>query len=180
MAAGFSAGVYKLEESKGITEQLEDGGIHLSTIDTAIWSYSHFDHTGDMSKCPNSTNLVIDPGTVTSTYPQNPNADFAGRNVEELDFSSSKLSFSGLKVHRLLQGQKPPFAGYPSTSPRVLPNFVEKIATFKADPNIFVVISDDISFRGSIPLFPESLDDWKRKDLKENLTFWNKKPRHVH
>ncbi|KAJ7646926.1 beta-lactamase-like protein [Roridomyces roridus] len=101
IAEMFAAGIYQLDDNKDITEVLQQAGINLTSIDTVIWSHSHFDHTGDMSKFPNTTKLVIGPGTDTSTYPTDPNAvhlesDFAGHNLTELDFTDSKLVFSGL------------------------------------------------------------------------------------
>ncbi|KAJ7771585.1 beta-lactamase-like protein [Mycena metata] len=97
----FASGVYSAEPFKPITDLLEEGGIPLDSIETVIWSHAHFDHFGDMSKFPNTTGLVIGPGTNTSLYPEFPNSalqasDFAGRNVTELDFNQTDLTFSGL------------------------------------------------------------------------------------
>ncbi|KAJ7266250.1 hypothetical protein C8J57DRAFT_1619594 [Mycena rebaudengoi] len=77
--------------------------ISLSTIDSVIWSHSHFDHIGDMSKFPNSTGLIIGSETDTRTYPDFPNAtlqvsDLAGREVTKIDFGAANLTFSGLKA----------------------------------------------------------------------------------
>jgi hypothetical protein len=87
-----------VEPFRGITELLEDGGIPLDSIETVIWrlvmrrkswlfiyiffSHSHFDHIGDMSKFPNTTSLVVGPGTNRSLYPEFPDgalqaSDFA-------------------------------------------------------------------------------------------------------
>ncbi|KAJ7642703.1 beta-lactamase-like protein [Mycena polygramma] len=49
---------------------------------------------------------------------------------------------------------------------------LEKLATFDADPNIFVVVAHDISLRDSIPYFPESLNSWKANHLKDK-TVWS-------
>ncbi|KAJ7043754.1 hypothetical protein C8F04DRAFT_943406 [Mycena alexandri] len=49
---------------------------------------------------------------------------------------------------------------------------VDKLASFDADPDIFVVISHDISLRTAIPYFPASLNDWKAKQLKTK-TVWS-------
>ncbi|KAJ6515092.1 beta-lactamase-like protein [Mycena vitilis] len=49
---------------------------------------------------------------------------------------------------------------------------LEKLATFDADPDIFVVVAHDISLRDSIPYFPESLNNWKADHLKEK-TVWS-------
>ncbi|KAJ7642783.1 beta-lactamase-like protein [Mycena polygramma] len=99
----FSSGIAQVDAPKGIHELLEDGGISLSSIDSVIWSHAHFDHTGDMSKFPNTTGLVIGSETDTATYPQSPNAslqasDFAGREVTKIDFATANLTFSGMKA----------------------------------------------------------------------------------
>jgi hypothetical protein len=49
---------------------------------------------------------------------------------------------------------------------------LEKLATFDADEDIFVMVAHDISLISSIPYFPESLNDWKASHLKER-TVWN-------
>ncbi|KAJ7182293.1 beta-lactamase-like protein [Mycena crocata] len=97
----FESAVYTAEPFKDITELLEAGGIPLSSINTVIWSHAHFDHIGDMSLFPNSTDLVIGPGTNRSLYPESPDAqlrssDFAGHKVLELNFKTAALTFSGL------------------------------------------------------------------------------------
>ncbi|KAJ7137331.1 beta-lactamase-like protein [Mycena crocata] len=101
IASGFASGEYHVDPFKGITELLEDGGISLDTIDAVVWSHSHFDHIGDMSKFPNSTKLVIGPATNRSTYPEFPDAelqdsDLAGHEIIELNFDHANLTFSGL------------------------------------------------------------------------------------
>ncbi|KAJ6508322.1 hypothetical protein C8R45DRAFT_967045 [Mycena sanguinolenta] len=49
---------------------------------------------------------------------------------------------------------------------------LEKLATFDADPNIFVVVAHDISLRETISYFPAYLNDWKKSGLKEQ-TVWS-------
>ncbi|KAJ7722302.1 beta-lactamase-like protein [Mycena maculata] len=96
----FKTGVYSAAPFKDITELLNEGGIPLDSIETVIWSHSHFDHIGDMSRFPNTTNLVIGPGTNRSLYPEFSDAalqasDFAGHKVTELDFDGTNLTLSG-------------------------------------------------------------------------------------
>ncbi|KAF7356511.1 Metallo-beta-lactamase superfamily protein [Mycena venus] len=103
VASFFTSGGVLLEQSKDITELLQDGGISLASIDEVIWSHVHFDHIGDMSKFPNSTGLVIGSETDTTTYPEFPNAtlqtsDFAGHKVTKIDFAAANLTFSGMKA----------------------------------------------------------------------------------
>ncbi|KAJ7445439.1 beta-lactamase-like protein [Mycena latifolia] len=265
LAAFFSSGLAKLNEPKGITELLEDGGIALASINTVVWSHSHFDHIGKLSV--ESRYLVIGPGTDTATFPDSPNSlvqesDFAGHNVTILNFNTTKLTFSGLKaidffgdgsfylldtpghlpghISALARvtptsfvslggdtfhhaGQARPRPDFQKTFPcpahlleetktsistdffwspksRVgafdmrsraqqllaisdLPGSfyadpvtsqvsLEKVATFDADPDFFVVVAHDLSLVSSLPYFPASLSDWKASHLKDN-TVWN-------
>ncbi|KAJ7743686.1 hypothetical protein DFH07DRAFT_964016 [Mycena maculata] len=69
LANYFASGAFSTPVFKGITDLLEEGGITLPTIDT-----------GDMSKFPNSTNLVFGNGTDIATYPETPTASLHGIN----------------------------------------------------------------------------------------------------
>ncbi|KAJ7170485.1 beta-lactamase-like protein [Mycena crocata] len=267
IASFFTSGIAHLDSPKDITELLQEGGITLASIDAVIWSHSHFDHIGDMSRFPNSTRLIIGPGTNTETYPESPSAalqtsDFAGHNVTELDFAGTNLTFSSLKAIDYfgdgsfyllntpghLPGHITGLARVTPTSfislggdtfhhageARPRPQFqktypcpahlleetkssistdyfwspgsreeafdmqsrsqqllavsdladsfyadpvtsqvsLEKIATFDAHPDFFVVIAHDRSLITSLPYFPASLNDWKSSHLKER-TVWN-------
>ncbi|KAG7094419.1 hypothetical protein E1B28_008019 [Marasmius oreades] len=99
-AAVLSIPGYELHVERDIVEQLQDGGVDLDSIQAVIWSHTHLDHTGDMSKWPSSTKLVIGPGSDRRGYPTVPDAvlldsDFAGRQVEELSFTDSSLKVAG-------------------------------------------------------------------------------------
>ncbi|KAJ7654497.1 beta-lactamase-like protein [Mycena polygramma] len=260
----ITSGFAEVPPHKGIHELLEEGGIPLSSIDAVIWSHSHFDHIGDMSKFPDTTELIIGSETDTATYPQSPNAnlqdsDLAGRQVTKIDFAAANLTFSDLKAidyfgdgSFYLLGTPGHMLGHLTALARVTPTTfialggdtfhhvgearprplfqkhfpcpahlleetkssistdyfwsphshdgafdlpsraqqllalsdlpdsfyadpvtsqvsLEKVATFDADPDIFVVIAHDASLRSHIPYFPESL---KASHLKEK-TVWS-------
>ncbi|KAF2137738.1 uncharacterized protein K452DRAFT_321594 [Aplosporella prunicola CBS 121167] len=88
---------------KGVREILDEGGVDTKAIEAVVWSHWHFDHTGDPSTFEPSTALIVGPGSkerVFPGYPQDPNAHFseadvAGREVRELDFTKT-----GLKIGR--------------------------------------------------------------------------------
>jgi glyoxylase-like metal-dependent hydrolase (beta-lactamase superfamily II) len=71
-------------------------GIRSSDIEAIVWSHSHFDHAGDPSRFPSSTQLVVGPGVKASSwpgYPSNPDgvvldSDATGREVREISFES--------------------------------------------------------------------------------------------
>lgn len=73
--------------------------IRSSDVEGIIWSHNHFDHTGDPSTFPPSTQLVVGPGVKAASwpgYPSKPDAgildtDAAGREVREITFASAEL-----------------------------------------------------------------------------------------
>ncbi|KAL0062508.1 hypothetical protein AAF712_010642 [Marasmius tenuissimus] len=91
----------RLDVERDVVDQLTEGGIDLKSIDTVIWSHTHIDHVGDLSKWPTDTKLVLGAGSDRKGYPTYPDAilldtDFAGREVEEIDFTKSTLKIAGL------------------------------------------------------------------------------------
>ncbi|KAK3940208.1 N-acyl homoserine lactonase AttM [Diplogelasinospora grovesii] len=79
-------------------------GIRTADIEAVIWSHNHFDHIGDMSRFPHSTDLVVGPGVRAASwpgYPSDPNAlvlyaDADGRAVIEISFDGP----NSLKIGR--------------------------------------------------------------------------------
>ncbi|KAF2772845.1 hypothetical protein EJ03DRAFT_324393 [Teratosphaeria nubilosa] len=78
-----------------------DGG----AIESIIWSHHHWDHVGDASTFPHSTNLVVGPGFKKAYLPGYPirkeatllQSDFEGRELREIDFEKES---KGLKIGR--------------------------------------------------------------------------------
>lgn len=95
-----------LNVDAGIDEILTAGGVDLKEIKSAVWSHWHWDHTGDMSKFPSSTEVVVGPGFKESFmpgYPVNANAltvqaDFEGREVREIAFANGFM-IGGFQAH---------------------------------------------------------------------------------
>ncbi|KAJ7692333.1 beta-lactamase-like protein [Mycena olivaceomarginata] len=103
IAEMFKAG-WAMPVERDIVEQLGDEGVDLGSIDSVIWSHTHFDHTGDLSKFPAATRLVFGPSTVLESHAVNPNSsliesDFAGRKLAPLNFEESPLEIGGFKAH---------------------------------------------------------------------------------
>ncbi|KAJ6571763.1 beta-lactamase-like protein [Mycena capillaripes] len=104
MAQAFKAGLMAMPVSKDIVEQLAEDGVDKESISAVIWSHSHADHTGDMSKFPSSTDLVVSKDMVLETHESNPRStliasDFAGRKVVPIDFDAgSSFTIGGLKA----------------------------------------------------------------------------------
>ncbi|KAJ6486901.1 hypothetical protein C8R45DRAFT_996388 [Mycena sanguinolenta] len=103
VAAGVKAGAMRMPVSKDIVEQLAEDGVELGTISAVIWSHSHADHTGDMSKFPASTDLVFSKDLSTETHESNPYShivasDLAGRKLTRLDFNNTSPVVGGFKA----------------------------------------------------------------------------------
>ncbi|KAI0482556.1 beta-lactamase-like protein [Xylariaceae sp. FL0804] len=96
----LNEGGYVVDVPKDVRQILDEGGVDPKSIEAVIWSHWHFDHTGDPTRFEPSTALIVGPGCkehIFPGYPANPKAaflesDYAGREVRELDFSSSTLT----------------------------------------------------------------------------------------
>ncbi|GKZ27876.1 hypothetical protein AbraIFM66951_006969 [Aspergillus brasiliensis] len=80
-----------------VLDEDESGlGIRTTDVEAIVWSHNHFDHTGDPSRFPSTTELVVGPGVAASSWPghsSNPDgivldSEAAGRPVLEISFES--------------------------------------------------------------------------------------------
>ncbi|EPQ56220.1 Metallo-hydrolase/oxidoreductase [Gloeophyllum trabeum ATCC 11539] len=92
---------------KDVATQLTEGGVNLASVNAIIWSHTHYDHTGDTSTFPGTTELIVGPGTkahVLPPYPENPNgsllaSDLEGRKVTELTSEDFTLTLGNFRAH---------------------------------------------------------------------------------
>jgi glyoxylase-like metal-dependent hydrolase (beta-lactamase superfamily II) len=104
LQARFKKGGYKITVEQSVRTILEDHGVNASKIEAVVWSHHHFDHTGAPEEFESSTALIVGPGfkdAMLPGYPADPQstileANYAGRELLELDFSSA-----GLKIGRM-------------------------------------------------------------------------------
>ncbi|RAH84641.1 metallo-beta-lactamase superfamily protein [Aspergillus japonicus CBS 114.51] len=90
---------WKISSPHNVSEILVANGVPLADINAIIWSHHHFDHTGDPSLFPSSTNLVVGPGftrNFTPGWPEQPespvkSADWHGRTLREIQFDEQQL-----------------------------------------------------------------------------------------
>jgi hypothetical protein len=87
-----------LDVDKDIADVLQENNIAPADVDTIIFSHHHDDHTGDTTKFPSSTRIVVGPGYKKAYLPGWPldpesidtTADlYAGREVIEMEFLAS-------------------------------------------------------------------------------------------
>ncbi|KAF5379628.1 hypothetical protein D9757_009202 [Collybiopsis confluens] len=133
---------FEMTVDADIAEQLDAGGVSLEQVHSVIWSHSHFDHTGDMSRFPSSTKLYIGKGTDRRAYPSVPDAmllesDFAGREVIEVDWEKPDLTIGGAAaVDFFADG-----SFYLIDTPGHLPGHLTALARVKEDS--FVLLGGD-------------------------------------
>ncbi|OQU99725.1 hypothetical protein CLAIMM_05317 [Cladophialophora immunda] len=94
-----------LRVDRDVTEILAEKGVPLDSISSVVWSHYHWDHIGDMSLFPPSTEVVVGPGFKSSPlllpgFPEKLDSpvrtsDFAGRELREIDFGNSGLRIGG-------------------------------------------------------------------------------------
>lgn len=99
----FKEGGYHIQVEKGVREILDEEPsrvVDTSKIEAVVWSHWHFDHVGDPSTFDPTTALIVGPGfkaKLLPGYPANPassilEADYAGRELRELDFADSNIT----------------------------------------------------------------------------------------
>lgn len=57
----------------------------IQDIEAIIWSHSHFDHVGDPSTFPPSTDLIVSPGFKKAPESGLLDSDTRGRNFREIE-----------------------------------------------------------------------------------------------
>ncbi|RDL29819.1 Uncharacterized protein BP5553_10684 [Venustampulla echinocandica] len=86
---------YTIEVTKNVIDVLEENGIKGSSVEAVIWSHWHWDHIGDPSTFPSTTDLIVGPGFKKAFLPGAPlnpdspllESDWTGRNLREVEFS---------------------------------------------------------------------------------------------
>ena len=66
---------WDISVEKHVVDILKENNIAPESIKSIIWSHSHWDHIGDPSTFPNSTDLVVGPGFKEALLPAYPTDD---------------------------------------------------------------------------------------------------------
>ena len=104
LVQGVDSFGWTVEFEKVLPETLKDGGVGLESIGAIIWSHSHWDHIGDPTIFPSTTDLVVGPGfkkKFTPGYPVDPTSalnENAWENRTLREISASDFEDSGIRV----------------------------------------------------------------------------------
>ncbi|KAH8695545.1 beta-lactamase-like protein [Talaromyces proteolyticus] len=86
---------YDIQVTDNVADILEKNGISKKSINGVIWSHWHWDHIGDPSSFPSTTDLIVGQGfseAMLPGYPANQKSpiresDYTGRNLREIRFN---------------------------------------------------------------------------------------------
>ncbi|KIW81840.1 hypothetical protein Z517_04866 [Fonsecaea pedrosoi CBS 271.37] len=82
---------WEIRSEKHVADILKENHIDPARINSIVWSHWHFDHIGDPSTFPGSTELVVGPGFKQTFYPGYPT--IKDSPVRECDFAFVFLPF---------------------------------------------------------------------------------------
>ncbi|OBT65163.1 hypothetical protein VE03_04791 [Pseudogymnoascus sp. 23342-1-I1] len=85
---------YDIQVKVNVIDILEENGIRGNEIEAVIWSHWHWDHIGDPSTFPPTTDLIVGAGFKEAMLPGAPanpespirESDYTGRNLREISF----------------------------------------------------------------------------------------------
>ncbi|KAK1758788.1 beta-lactamase-like protein [Echria macrotheca] len=154
LASRIQSMSWTVTADKHISQILTSNGVSPSEINAIIWSHSHFDHIGDPSTFPPSTDLVVGPGFAKDflpAYPTNPDSAlheryFAGRKVVEIDFdgASSSLRIGGFRAFDFFGDG----SFYLLDTPGHMQGHMSGLARTSVNPDTFIMMGGDLVHHG--------------------------------
>ncbi|KAL2163810.1 hypothetical protein VTH06DRAFT_5869 [Thermothelomyces fergusii] len=130
-------------------------GVRAGDVEAVIWSHAHFDHTGDPSTFPATTELVVGPGVRAAAWPAYPtdpdalvlDADARGRPVREIAFAGDRhLRIGRFDAHDYFADG----SFYLLDAPGHAPGHLCALARTAADPPSFVFLGADACHHAAV------------------------------
>ncbi|KAJ5568084.1 hypothetical protein N7450_010570 [Penicillium hetheringtonii] len=146
---------YDIDVQKNVIDILQEGNIKGEDIEAVIWSHWHWDHIGDPSTFPATTDLVVGPGfkdNLLPGAPKNPESplnesDYTGRDLREISFEGSKtLNIGRFKAFDYFGDG----SFYLLDSPGHAIGHLCGLARTTANPDTFILLGGDVCHYGGI------------------------------
>lgn len=147
---------WQIVVEKDVATILKENGVDVDggAVESIIWSHHHWDHVGDPSTFPASTELVVGPGFLAGHTPGFPKrreatlmeTDFEGKKVREAMFQKDGASLQIGRFHAM------DFFGdgsfYLLDTPGHSVGHICGLARTSSDPDTFVFMGGDASHHG--------------------------------
>lgn len=138
---------------KDVATILSEAGQDLNEVGAIIWSHWHFDHVGDPTTFPNTTDLIVGPGFKSAMIPSYPTLReshlderaWQDRELHEIDFHDA----AGGKTLKIGNFDAYDFYGdgsfYLLNAPGHAVGHMSGLARTTADPPTFILLGADIA-----------------------------------
>ncbi|EXJ90870.1 hypothetical protein A1O1_03975 [Capronia coronata CBS 617.96] len=143
-----------VEGSKPVAKILGENGIDPARIDSVIWSHGHWDHVGDITAFPSTTDLIVGPGFKEAYCPgyptksdvELPESCFEGRTVREVDFSynEAELKVGGFRAVDFFGDG----SFFLLDTPGHAVGHLAALARTASDPDTFIFMGGDLCHHG--------------------------------
>lgn len=152
--AGIKEAGFGISVQKDVATILRENGQDLNDIGAIVWSHWHFDHVGDPTTFPNSTDLIVGPGFKANFIPAYPTIRdshvderaWQDRELHEIDFHDAAAGSKTLKIGKF-DGYD--FYGdgsfYLLNSPGHAIGHMSGLARTTAYPPTFILLGADIA-----------------------------------
>ncbi|KAL3481415.1 beta-lactamase-like protein [Aspergillus californicus] len=140
---------YTIEVTQNVADILEENGVQTKSVEAVIWSHWHWDHIGDPSTFPPTTDLIVGPGfkdAMLPGYPANPDSpllekDYANRTLREITFTDSPLHIGQFPAHDYFADG----SFYLLNSPGHAIGHLCGLARTTTNPDTFILLGGDIA-----------------------------------
>ncbi|OAG34518.1 hypothetical protein AYO21_11340 [Fonsecaea monophora] len=144
---------WDIQSEKHVADILKEHQIEPASINHVIWSHWHWDHLGDPSTFPPSTELIVGPGFKAAFWPGWPTkvdapvreTDFAGREVREINFGEGQgLQIGKFKALDLFEDG----SFYLLDTPGHAVGHLSGLVRTTQDPDTFIFLGGDLCHNG--------------------------------
>ncbi|OAL40504.1 hypothetical protein AYO20_00240 [Fonsecaea nubica] len=159
---------WEIRSEKHVADILKENQIDPAWINSIVWSHRHFDHIGDPSTFPGSTELVVGPGSKQTFYPGYPTIkDSPSRWANHCRFrfdrgrETREINFDDGPPLQIGQFKAMDFFGDVRT--------IVKAQEADADDKVLFIYAHSKAVERYAELFPLKANQWKRKGWKRKV-----------